>query len=498
MSKTFSCFLFISIFGLVLKLESSPIYFDFNAKDIKNYEAALALQTLPSDTIAALPIPSLIENYTEIIRLLLTENPNLLEKWKEREALRLENIELYAQKSKENSPYILFIQAEIKLQWAMVYLKFNQKWEAIWRIRAAHRLLKRNVKAYPDFLPQKKTLGLLAHLLASVPAAYQTWLPLLGISETDYAPAARNALKEAAFSNHIFQKESQLFYFLIEGYLYQNFEKAALQLRKMTGEHKQNQLFKVAYLLLAMKAREHQSAQIWLAQELENKQISLKEPYLDYIAAELALHTRKYAKAIFHYQKFILFYKGNTLIKDAHYKIFLAKWLSKSPDAFSFLEKIKTVGNTNSEVDKHAAQFAAQKKIPASVLIEARLLSDGGEDLKALEILESYQKTKLISDFSQKDWIEFHYRKGRILENLERKKEAKFYYEIVVEKNNNLPHYFAPNAALRLGKFYAAAQDWEKATFYFEKVLSFSTHEYKNSLDQQAKIELKKIKEKSK
>jgi hypothetical protein len=494
MLKFFSYFLFILFIGLPPDMKSSSIYFDFTTKDIQNYEKALALQLPPTDTLASLPIPTFIQNYTETITLLLTENSTLLEKWQEREALRIEKIEYYAQKSKESSPYILFIQAEIKLQWAMVYLKFNQKWEAVWRIRAAHRLLKRNAKAYPNFLPQKKTLGLLAHLLASVPTAYQTWLPLLGISETDYAPAAQNALKEAAFSKHIFQKEAQLIYYLLEGYLYQNFEKSAIDVQRLTLENQQNQLFKIAYLLLAMKARKHQQAQDWLSQELENKRISFQNPYLDYIAAELALHTQKYSKAIFHYQKFILLYKGKTLIKDAHYKIFLAKWLSKSPDALSFLQKIKTIGTTDSEVDKQAAKLAAQKELPATVLLEARLLTDGGEDAKALQLLEQYQKSKSISNLSHKDWIEFHYRKGRILENLNQKKEAKFYYEIVLEKNKGLPHYFAPNAALRLGRFYLAEQDFEKAAFYFESVLSFPEHEYKNSLDQQAKIELKKLK----
>ncbi|MBY0425173.1 MAG: hypothetical protein K2Q22_06020, partial [Cytophagales bacterium] len=54
--------------------------------------------------------------------------------------------------------------------------------------------------------------------------------------------------------------------------------------------------------------------------------------------------------------------------------------------------------------------------------------------------------------------------------------------------------YFAPSACLYLGYIYMDKKDTQKAKLYFENVLFYKNHDYKNSLDNKAKAALDKLK----
>src|SRR5205814_571915 len=71
------------------------------------------------------------------------------------------------------SPYYLFVQAEINLQWAAADIKFGEYLNAIFEIRRAFKLLEENQQKFPAFSPNKKSLGVLYALLGSVPDKYK-------------------------------------------------------------------------------------------------------------------------------------------------------------------------------------------------------------------------------------------------------------------------------------------------------------------------------------
>ncbi|MBX7204045.1 MAG: hypothetical protein K1X81_01345 [Bacteroidia bacterium] len=51
------------------------------------------------------------------------------------------------------------------------------------------------------------------------------------------------------------------------------------------------------------------------------------------------------------------------------------------------------------------------------------------------------------------------------------------------------------NSCLRLGYIYEQQNDYPKAVYYYKKCMSYTNHEYKNSLAQKAKTGLKRIEE---
>ena len=90
---------------------------------------------------------------------------------------RIEIVENY----KSNSPWYLYSQAEINLQWAANRLKFGEYFTAAFEINKAYRLIQENNKLYPDFIPNKKSLGLLYTLIGSVPEQYSWILSIIGM-----------------------------------------------------------------------------------------------------------------------------------------------------------------------------------------------------------------------------------------------------------------------------------------------------------------------------
>ena len=119
---------------LLLFLLSISLYsyanFDFNPNCINAYEQILSLRLNNARTLIAAEkrsnpqnsIPYLLDNYVDYFTLLTTENKNDFEKLKRNKALRLSRME----KEDRNSPYYLFAQAEINLQWALTRSKFEE------------------------------------------------------------------------------------------------------------------------------------------------------------------------------------------------------------------------------------------------------------------------------------------------------------------------------------------------------------------------------------
>ncbi len=63
----------------------------------------------------------------------------------------------------------------IHLQWAVARLKFKEYFTAAVEINKAYRLLEKNAEMFPEFVPNKISLGVLHIMIGMVPDKYQ-WL----------------------------------------------------------------------------------------------------------------------------------------------------------------------------------------------------------------------------------------------------------------------------------------------------------------------------------
>ena len=128
--------------------------FDFNAACVQAYQDITKLKTKTGQQqIQKLRlqqhdnlIPVLLENYIDFYTLFLNEDPSDYTRLFPQFQERLDQVEA----GNSNSPFYLYSQAVIRMQRAMVQVKFGNFWDAGWECRKAFLLLKENRKKFPN------------------------------------------------------------------------------------------------------------------------------------------------------------------------------------------------------------------------------------------------------------------------------------------------------------------------------------------------------------
>ena len=169
-------------------------------------------------------IPILIENYIDFFTVFITEEEAELDARIDNKDIRLDLLE----EGDENSPYYLFSQAEINLQWAFARIKFAQYFKAVWEIRKAYKLLEANQKKFPNFAPNKKSLGVLHAMVGTVPDNYQWGMKILGMHGTiaQGMGEIESYLQYASQKNRPFYDETKILHSFFLVYIDTKTEKA--------------------------------------------------------------------------------------------------------------------------------------------------------------------------------------------------------------------------------------------------------------------------------
>ena len=120
------------------------------------------------------------QNYIDFLTILIGEDEVFFENAKDEKSDRID----FLQEGDENSPYYLYAQAEVHLQWAFARLKFEEYLTAAYEIQKAYSLLEENQELFPEFKLNKKGLGLLHTLVGAIPEKYQWVISLVGMEGT--------------------------------------------------------------------------------------------------------------------------------------------------------------------------------------------------------------------------------------------------------------------------------------------------------------------------
>ncbi len=135
----------------------------------------------------------------------------------------------------------------------------------------------------------------------------------------------------------------------------------------------------------------------------------------------------------------------------------------------------------------------AETELPHIKLTKARYAIDGGYYEQARQILESLEPQEIPT---KRDQVEYFYRKARLSHKLNDVETAKSFYQQSIDLSGDEEWYYAPNACLQLGYIFWSEDDATLARSYFNKAMSYSKHEYKNSIDSKAKSAIAQIKRK--
>jgi len=488
-------FLFCSIIFTVPS--ASFANFDFGPNCLNAYKSIFELKLNQARTLLAAEkknkpnnsIVPLLENYIDYFYLLTSENKSDYDVLKNNKSARLDQISADTDRS---SPYYLYAQAEINLQWALIRGRYGEYFNAALEIRKANNLLRENAKKFPGFLLNAKGIGLINAVLGSLPdGTLKSTLAAFGIKGN--TPEGLNMLDKLAetISKSSYEPfyEEVVFYYTYVLADVAHSPSAYAKTMKFTERIADSSLLKTYLQAYVCTKNGHNDQAIEILKEKPEGASYASFPYLYYLEGTAHLNRIDLNAAVY-FNRFLQLNKGVNYIKDTYMHLAWIYLLKGDKTNFNaYTAKTLNTGFTYHEKDKQA-QNEASSPVSAVDLLKARLLFDGGYLTRALSMLEG----KKTADYStEKDRTEFNYRAARIYDDLGKDDLSLAYYQNAINYGKDLKYYFAANAALKMGKIYEDKKDFNRAKMAYNTAIKMNNHEYKNSIESQAKAGLKRL-----
>ncbi len=430
-----------------------------------------------------------IENYVDCLKVFISEDQTLFDQL----APKIEKRLSVLRGSDASSPYYLFSQAQVRLLWAMNRAKFGQYLTAFNETSTAFGQLEDNQKKFPNFMPNKMSLGVLHAIVGAIPDNYKWGLKLLsGMNGTTAQGQAEieEVIHYAKSNDFVFEQEALVMYAFLTLHLNNQNENAWQVINSPKLKPKENLLAAFALSNVAMRTGRNDKA-IEILQNRPTTAAYYPFSFLDYELGLCKMY-RGDGDADIYLKKFVSNFHGRNYLKEAYQRLAWFELLKGNWNGYkSYLETCKTAGKTDIGGDKNALKEAKSGIAPNADLLRGRLLFDGGYFQKAY----NYLSPKNENNFPQQaEKLEFNYRLGRILQMLKKPNEAIAYFDKTIQSGKNTRFYFACNAALQMGTIYEDYGNTAKAREYYNFCLSLNPDDYADGLHSKAKAGLGRLK----
>lgn len=479
-------------FLLLASTQAQNKYVDFNDQCKSLYDEILKLKIPAAEKqLAAQKAANpnnlayvLLEDYIDFFNIFIKEDEKLYHQLKPNLDKRISLVNQLA----NNDPWKDYLKAELYVHWAINRGKFEEYVTAVWDARKSFKLLESNTEKFPEFEPNKKTLGFMHAILGTIPDKYKLGMRLMGLNGSiENGMAEMEAYKDYSLQHNLFDDESLLMHTFFLVYLDNEFDEA-WQIVSTTLNPTENLLHSFLVADIAYRTGRGDEA-IEVMEQRPTGEGFIDYYFMDYFLGLLKLN-RLDDDAAPHIEKFLNYSDSRHYIKEAWQRLAYTKLIKGDTlGFFNNLANCLTHGQKLMDADKQAFKDATNKTLPHVGLLKARLLNDGGYNEKALVELNALNQTYLI----WKDECEWHYRKGRVYEALGRNEEAISSYEIAIRLTGNKELYYAGKAYLQIGQIYEKQEQIENAKSAYQKVFDYDQHPYKDSFEQQAKAALNRL-----
>ncbi|HZY36735.1 MAG TPA: tetratricopeptide repeat protein [Mucilaginibacter sp.] len=469
--------------------------FNYDANCINAYKAILSLKM--NDARALLQnekladpkngIITLLENYVDYFSILASESKADYERLKDNRSARVSALE----DNDHNSPFYLYAQAQVYLQWSFLKAKFGDFVSSALDAKKAKGLLSDNEEKYPGFTPDQISLALVNVIFGSIPASLQGITRFMGMSGNAQAGVKKleelhNELLKSKLSFYI--NEVTFFICTADINALHNLNDYPL-LTTYLSELDTTSLLR-AYLQGYVAAKTaHNDDVIAFLEAMPKSADYIKVPWIDYTlgCARLNRQDNSPPAPLFDYVKE---FRGINYIKDAYLKLAHYYLLQNDEVKYDYYIKlVKTKGYATDEKDQQALWEAYDAK-PNMDLLKTRFYFDGGYYSKALAQLAGKDENtfKLL-----RDKIQFCYYLGRIYDKTGKANDAILNYRRAIAIGKDTKYYFAANAALSIGRICEEKKDFMRAADYYNQALDMKDHQYQTDIDNDAKAGLKRV-----
>ncbi len=495
MKKASLLFLFL-LTAMCNRLFAEKVY-DFNATCQQAYKEINCLkinngQQLLNQARAQNPdnlIVDILEGYIDFFVLFFNEDPADYKIRKPQYAERLTRLE----DGPDNSPFYKFGKSILYLQRAAVEIKFGERWSAGWDFRRAFILIKENRKKYPNFILNDFIYGSLQVGVGTIPDGYKWLASLFGMkgSIKQGMQVINSFLNSNDSSARLMFNEASFYYCYISNYILNKPEQAFAYIKERNLDVVNNHLFTFMAANLAINNKQTEYAKSVIQHRNQSPEY-LSVSVWDMEMGFAKINHLETQEAIQYFQNYLSRFKGNFYVKDVYQKMSWCYYLQGDmPKAQSARQMLLKSGNTDTDVDKKAQKDAKSGKWPNPLLLKVRLLSDGGYNREALNMLYG----KSMHDFANEvDKLEFSYRAARIYDDLGYADKAISMYLAAINLGKDREEYFAARAALQIGFIYEKQGKKGLAIQYYQQCLDMKDHEYQDSLDQKAKAGISRCK----
>lgn len=461
-------------------------YREATSLQLEEAEKTLALaEAADPDNLMALHVA----NYVDFFRVYINEDEDEFKRLEKNRDIRLKRIE---KEGDPSSPWHKFLLADIRLQWALARLKFEQFTTAYFETNKAFKLLTSNVEAHPDFMPNYKDLGILHAMVGTVPDNYRwalDWFTSLEGTLKQGREELQRVITYAKSNRFIYEQEIYIYYAYLQLHLINDLEAAWDLVNEASLDPEANPLHCFVLANVAMRTGRADEAIRILEKAPKGKRYHPFH-YLEYLLGLAKLQSLDLS-AEQHFLNYVNHFKGFNFVKDAYQKLAWCRLLKGDFAGYkSYLELCRSKGKTIVGNDKSALNEANSGLIPATELLKARLLFDGGHYQRALEVLNAKDVNDYLSDRNR---LEYLYRLARIEQALGKFEQALLLYDTVISEGKDAPWYFACRAALEKGHIYEQRRQKALAVSAFEQCLSIDPDEHKTGLHQQAKAGLRRL-----
>jgi len=423
---------------------------------------------------------------------LTTESPAKWERFLSLSKSSLQTLDLISDQDPEKRVMMaeLFFLRGIGKMMAKRYLS------SAFDIKSACNLLDKNQQLFPANVEQRKLLGIFHVAMSSIPRKLR-WLSNALCFRGDLETGLQY-LEDAADHSRLLAAESEIMLFYFEKNLLAQSDQALARMDNLLQEHPGSIVYSYLKLSALLEARKvDQALDFCTVQEplfLENTQADTLQIWY-YTRAKAHYFKLEFEAAIRNFNQFLNHYEGKTLYSDALFRKGMALVLQdRYPEARRVFHQMANVESSTFDEDEYATHMASIYRFtePSETdkdLFRARNLFDGGYYHQSLGFL-----SQLPASLNQNQLAEFHYRRGRNHQALERPVQAKEDYLACTQTTPGHSLWMKVYAHYYLGQLAGMESKNAEAKSWYEKALKFDGYEYQSGLEQRSKAALHQLK----
>ncbi|MEM1220750.1 MAG: tetratricopeptide repeat protein, partial [Bacteroidota bacterium] len=359
-------------------------------------------------------------------------------------------------------------------------------------VNKAFKLLEKNQKLYPDFMPNKKDLGILHAIVGTIPDSYKWAVEWLSAAEGTIQQGQEELEEVLAYcegKDFIFETETYVLYGYLMLHFRKNSERAWTVIQNSPLDPTNNPLAAFIQANIGMRIGKNDEA-IQILQYRPKSRAFHPFPYLEFMHGT-ALLRRLDAQASVHFQRYLDQFTGQNFIKETYQKMAWSALIHGDQIGYQLhMQSCMRQGYLLTGSDESAQREAETGTIPNVDLLKGRLLFDGGYYQQAHQQLSLLGEQHFHSDTEK---VEYWYRLGRVQQERQQHQQALTLFQKAIDRGQYLPDYYACRAALEAGHIYEHLGQNQKAKEYFNRCLDIKPEEHRSALHQAAKAGLNRL-----